>query len=135
MSFEQLMNLRKALRYLFIGIVTASVLCFVAVRFFGRPDLRVLLGLPALPSSSSGYDVIVPPAQASSVVGRVRSKASGCWNIETVYGSLQILNLDEQFRVDGLRLVVSFTTPQDIQSICMTGWPIRVTSVRRASNE
>lgn len=129
------MNLSKTFRYLLIGIVTASVLCFVAVRFLGRYDLRVLLGLPAMPSSSRAYNVSVPPAQASSVVGTVRSVVAGCWNLDTVYGRLEILNLDEQFRVEGLQLVISFTKPGGIQSICMTGVPIMVTSVRRASTE
>ena len=42
------MNARKTLRYLPLGIVIASVLCSVGVRLFGRSDLRVPVGLPAL---------------------------------------------------------------------------------------
>ena len=41
-------NTVKRLRYLPLGIVVASALCSLAVRLFGRPDLRALMGIPAL---------------------------------------------------------------------------------------
>jgi len=52
-----------------------------------------------------------------------------CWLLTTEYGRLEPTNLAPEFRIDGLKVVISFSKRHDLASTCMMGWIVTLSSI------
>lgn len=68
--------------------------------------------------------VLPPPGEeAVGVQGIVKfiNVEGGCWLLDTRYGRLYPTNLESEFRVDGLKIIVSVRRRVDIATFCPVG--------------
>lgn len=105
--------------------------CHTWARIFATSISMLLL----LSATAFGQLLGRPPEDgAKSVQAVVRAPppfAGPCWLLITEYGRLEPTNLAQEFKIDGLKVVISFDTRHDLASTCMMGSIVTLTSIVR----
>jgi hypothetical protein len=92
----------------------------------------LFLGFPA----SSGEPETIPKGDVHSVEAVVHAPGfiGGCWLLTTKYGQLDPTNLEAEYKIDGLKVMVSFRKRDDLASTCMQGWIVTLSNISRETN-
>ena len=96
----------------------------------------VLASFVLLLLSATGYgqqNAQLPDGDVKSVEAVVHAPGytGACWLLITKYGRLEPTNLTPEFKIDGLKVVISFTTRHDLASACMMGSIVTLSSIVR----
>ncbi len=75
---------------------------------------------------------ITGPGFGDEGVVRFVDVEGGCWVIDVGQARLEPINLPEELRVDGIRIVFEAEERQDLVSTCQLGRIVELTSVRAA---
>lgn len=90
----------------------------------------VLTSLALLGVGSCSSDAMSPEVERVGVVSFVDVEG-GCWKIVYDNTSYEPVNLDPDYRVDGLRVEFSARLATDVGSLCMVGTLVEITSILR----
>jgi hypothetical protein len=77
--------------------------------------------------------VQLPEGMVESVEAVVNAPKypGACWLLTTKYGRLEPTNLTSEFKVDGLKVIISFSKRHDLASSCMMGSIVTLSSIAR----
>jgi hypothetical protein len=88
-------------------------------------------------TASSGEPQTIPKGDVHSVEAVVHAPGfvGGCWLLTTKYGHLDPTNLEPEYKIDGLKVMVSFRKRDDLASTCMQGVGIvTLSNISRETN-
>ena len=85
--------------------------------------IPILIAIAACTTDKPGAPAMARSGETAVVEGTVRKidVEGGCWIIETAQGRVQLLDLPERFRVDGLSVRVTLRDAPDMSSSCQVG--------------
>jgi hypothetical protein len=57
--------------------------------------------------------------------------SGACWLLTSKFGRLEPTNLAPEFKVNGLKVIISFSKRHDLASTCGMGWIVTLSSIAR----
>ena|ERR1700733_4769303 len=100
------------------SLILTSFVLLLSVAAYGQPEVQ-----PPEGTVKSVEAVVHAPEYKGA-----------CWLLTTEYGRLEPTNLAPEFRIDGLKVVISFSKRHDLASTCMMGWIVTLSSIVREAS-